>query len=122
MGLKILVVDDDVDILEWLKIELKKFDREVELFTTESGNEAINVFMSHKIDFVLSDISMEGMNGFQLYKHIRQLDDSVPVVMMTAFGYDPNHTVVNAVKKGLKDILYKPFDIEDLFELIKKRI
>lgn len=122
MGLRILVVDDDSEILEWIKLEFMNKKREFEVITASNGNNAIQLFMQQKFDFVLSDISMDGMNGYQLYKKIKQLDEFMPIAMMTAFGYDPNHVVVNAVKNGLKDILYKPFEIEDLFSLIKQRI
>ena len=121
MGLRILVVDDDVDILAWIKLEFDSINGKYEIITSESGNRALELFMQHRFDFVLSDISMEGMDGYELFNKIRQLDEDIPIAMMTAFGYDPNHVVVNAVKEGLEDILFKPFDIEDLFSLIEKR-
>jgi len=122
MGLRLLVVDDDADILEWIRLEFQKLGSEFSVETAKSGNGALNLFMEKRFDFVLSDISMEGMDGHVLYQKIKELDDSMPIAMMTAFGYDPKHIVVNAVKLGLTDVLFKPFEIEDLIDLINKRV
>jgi DNA-binding response OmpR family regulator len=75
-----------------------------------------------KTDLVVTDIAMPDMDGYELFWRIKDYDENIPVIMMTGFGYDPNHVLVRAKVDGLKDVLYKPFDTEVLVELIKARL
>lgn len=67
---------------------------------------------------VLSDLKLPGKNGLEFLEHFRQIHDSVPVVMMTAFG--TIDMAVEAMKLGAKDFITKPFDPNDLGALVEK--
>jgi len=87
---------------------------EWEIRTFSNGLEALKLILSGGVDLVLTDIAMPDMDGYELYWRVKEHDPQIPVIMMTGFGYDPNHVLVRARTDGLKDVLYKPFDVEEL--------
>ncbi len=116
----ILIVDDEQDTLDFLSYVLPK--RNYNVITVDNGFDALQTIREQHVDLVLSDIAMPDMDGYELYSQIRNFDDTIPVMMMTGFGYDPNHVLVKAKKDGLHDIIFKPFDVDDLIHMIKKAI
>jgi len=122
MEKRILVVDDDKEITDYLKIELKECCPDLDVICKNSGFEALQEIMEGNIDLLLTDIAMPDMDGYELYARTRELNDKIPIIMMTGFGYNPNHAIVKSKKAGLQDVVYKPFNIQKLVELIKKRI
>jgi CheY-like chemotaxis protein len=73
-------------------------------------------------DLVLSDIKMPKMNGYEVYDRIRDLYPEMPVILMTAFGYDPDHSILNARRQGLEVVLFKPFKVTVLRREIHKAL
>ena len=67
-------------------------------------------------DIVISDIRMPDRNGYEVFSAAKQIDESIPVILMTGFGYDPHHSIVRASQEGMSGVLFKPFDIEQLIE------
>ncbi len=122
MEKRILVVDDDKEITEYLKIELEECCGDWRVICKNSGFEALQQIMEANVDLLLTDIAMPDMDGYELYARTRELNDKIPIIMMTGFGYNPNHAIVKSKKAGLQDVVYKPFDIKKLCELIEKRI
>ncbi len=120
MEMKILVVDDVLDITDLLEIELSEHNFHV--ISKNSGYDALRYLMENEVDLLLSDIAMPDMNGFELFSRVQDLKDYLPVILMTGFGYDPNHVVVKSKLAGLKDVVYKPFNMDKLVTLINKRI
>lgn len=118
----ILVVDDDVDITEFLSTELEEFDENLKVISFQNGMLALQYLQQNKADLLITDIAMPDMDGYELYSRVSDLRPDLPIIMMTGFGYDPNHTVVNAKKAGLKDVVFKPFDINKLMNIIYQRI
>lgn len=114
----ILIVDDEQDTLDFLSYVLPK--RNYNVITVDNGFDALQTIREQHVDLVLSDIAMPDMDGYELYSQIRNFDDAIPIVMMTGFGYDPNHVLVKAKKDGLHDIIFKPFEVDDLIHMIKK--
>lgn len=122
MAIKILVVDDEVDVTDYLKFELEDACSKMEIICKNSGYDALEVVQSGKIDLLITDIAMPDMDGYELFSRARELIENLPIIMMTGFGYDPNHAVVKCKKDGLKDVVFKPFDIEKLLKKIEQRI
>jgi len=116
----LLIVDDEQDTLDYLSYVLPK--RGYEVVAVDNGFDALQIIRERQIDLVLSDIAMPDMDGYDLYSQIRNFDDTIPIIMMTGFGYDPNHVLVKAKKDGLHDIIFKPFEIDDLVHVIKKAL
>lgn len=115
---KILIVDDDQDFLDLITLEVNQLGWETT--AVDNGYEALHILRENVIDVVLTDIAMPDMDGYQLYKQIRNFNDEIPIIMMTGFGYDPNHVLVKARKSGLHDILFKPFEISELEEILNQ--
>ncbi|MCD4796284.1 MAG: response regulator [Candidatus Cloacimonetes bacterium] len=122
MSSKVLIVDDERSVTEYLKMELEDSDNGFEIICSNAGYEALSLIMRGDIDLLLTDIAMPDMDGYELYSRTKEYDENLPIIMMTGFGYDPGHAVVKSKKDGLQDVIFKPFDIQKLNVLIKKRI
>ena len=110
---KILIVDDEPDILELLSNFLTYEGYQV---TTESrGQEAIDLFRSEPFDLVITDIRMPGMDGVEVLKEIKQLDEDVEVIILTGFA-SVDSAVRTLRQDGAFDYLTKP--LEDIDALI----
>lgn len=119
---KILVVDDDKNILRLLQDELQKRLPDLEFITTGSGLAALQVILTGRVDLLITDIAMPDIDGYELFLRARDMNEDLPVIMMTGFGYDPNHTVVNARRAGLDDVMFKPFDVAVLECKIREKL
>ena len=102
---KILVVDDEQSMREFLEIMLTKEGYEV--ITATGGEEAIDLCRKETYDLVLTDIKMPKVNGFAVLKEVVS---KIPVIMITAFG-DLN-TAKDAMRLGAWDYVTKPFDLD----------
>ena len=67
-------------------------------------------------------IRLPDMSGYDLMLKLQQLQDVVPLVLMTGFGYDPGQSIVKARRAGLQAVLYKPFRLDQLLETVEKII
>ena len=114
---KILVVDDEQSIFESLRMVLEK---DYELLWASNAKEAIKLFHEHIPRLVLLDIIMPGIDGIEILTTIREIDRSVPIIMLTATKMVK--TAVEAMKKGATDYLTKPFDIEELRIIIARSL
>ena len=68
---------------------------------------------------MLSDIKLPDANGYEVFTKAREVLPEVPVVLMTGFGYDPDHTIVRASADGVQGILLKPFRTDQFVEAIR---
>jgi DNA-binding response OmpR family regulator len=115
---KILIVDDDPDITNTFTIGLE----DTGLFAVEAYNdsvEALSNFQPNLYDFILLDIKMPGMSGFELYNKIKKLDSKVKVCFISA--YDPYSDELKEEFLSLKIECFipKPIQIKELVERIK---
>ena len=108
--------------VESLKIELQAMRPEWDIHTFSDGLKALQKIMSGTVNLVLTDIAMPDMDGYELFWRVKDYDDKIPVIMMTGFGYDPNHVLVRAKVDGLKDVIFKPFDIEKLVAIMDRKL
>jgi excinuclease UvrABC nuclease subunit len=118
----ILVVDDEKKVTEFLKLELEDNCSNIKVITANSGYEGLSSIMSGGVDLLLTDIAMPDMDGYELFSRTKEMNSELPIIMMTGFGYDPNHVVVKSRMKGLKDVIFKPFDTQKLVKMIRERI
>jgi two-component system response regulator AtoC len=115
---KVLVVDDERKMRRVLQILLERM--EIESVAAENPAEALERFRAEKIDLVLTDLRMAGMNGIELLAELRTLDADVPVIVLTAYG--TVQTAVEAMKRGAFDYILKPFDLEAVEATIRKAL
>ncbi|MBI9031077.1 response regulator [bacterium] len=119
MGYKIVIVDDEQEITENLKDEINELTSEFEIKCCNYGYDALNEVFQGNVSLVISDIAMPDMDGYELYNRIKDYKQELPIIMMTGFGYDPNHVLVNIKKFGKIEVLLKPFDTEKLLQKIR---
>lgn len=110
MKSRILVVDDEESIREFLDIMLRKEGYEVTL--AEDGARAIDLLKKKTFDLVISDLQMPQVTGMELLKHVRDNFPDLLFMMITAFG--TTETAVEAMKMGAYDYITKPFKIDEV--------
>ena len=113
MKRKILVVDDDNMNLVRTKMFL---GQEYEVLLAESGMEALGKLKDEKVDMVLLDIDMPGMNGIETFERMKKAAVAVPVIFLTASGLEED--VQNAIKLGAVNYLKKPYRPEELIKRV----
>ena len=111
---KILVVDDDSNICELLRLYLEKEGFHAVL--AHNGESAVNAFREHNPDLILLDIMLPVMDGWQVCREIRK-SSQVPIIMLTAKGevFDK----VLGLELGADDYVTKPFDAKEIVARIK---
>lgn len=115
--IKILVVDDEEGILD---VTEGYFQRKgYEVYTAGNGIEALSIINHEKIDCIFTDINMPIMDGLELAERIRQIESTLPVVVMT--GYPSLENSIQTLKNGVVDYLIKPVNLEQM-ELTLRRI
>lgn len=115
---KILIVDDELIMRESLAGWLVRDGHHVE--TVASGEKALAAIGVTRFDILLVDIMMEGMNGLEVLRRIKENDPDTAVVMITAYG--SISSAIEAMKNGAYDYLLKPFDPNELGVIIEKII
>ena len=124
--MKILVVDDEVDVTLLFQQRFRKEIKNNEMNFTfaHSGEEALEYIKQHVSEaiLILSDINMPGMSGLQLLQEIKSLKPTPPpvVMMITAYGDDENYK--EAMRLGADEFLTKPVDFADLKEKLKLKL
>ena len=111
---KILIVDDEKNILWVLKKGLEK--KNYLVHTASSGEEALKKLADNQYLMMFSDIFMEETNGLELLEQSRKLFPDLKVVMMTA--QDTMNNTIEAMRLGAYDYITKPFDFDEIFRLI----
>ena len=116
MGTKLLVIDDDPNICDFLKIYFEAEGYEVK--TAGDGIEGLSYFKMYEPDLVLLDLMLpKNKDGNQVCREIRAIS-SKPIIMISAKEYDVTNTIV-ALEMGADDFLVKPFDTKELAARIK---
>ncbi len=113
----ILVVDDEKGVRESIKMTLK--DRYL-ITEAHTGHSAISKMLKEPIDLVLLDLNLPDTNGIKVLKELKRIDESVNVIMITADN--AVKTAVQAMKLGAYDYITKPFNIDELIQLVAKAI
>ncbi len=113
---KILVVDDEASIREFLEIMLKR--ERYDVSCVDSATKCLDELNSKSFDIILTDINMPEVDGLQLLAKIKTQNPNAIVVIMTAYG--SAESAVQAMKNGASDYISKPFQIEELLVILEK--
>lgn len=105
----LLIVDDEEGPRKSLRIVFKG---DYQVLTAADGFEAIELTREHHVDAAVLDICMGGMSGIELLGHLKEIDSSIEVIMLTAF--ETLETTRQALRYGACDYLNKPFDISTM--------
>ena len=110
----ILVVDDDRSVVHLIKAAFK--GASIEVLAAATASEGLKLLRSHKPDVLLLDIMLPEVTGLELFAQIREVDESVPVIFITAGG--ESETAIEAMKLGAFDYLLKPLDVARVKHLV----
>ena len=111
---RVLIVDDDPNINQLIKLYLEKEGYETE--TAERGDDALNLFKKNPPQIVLLDLMLPGMDGWQVCREIRKTS-TIPIIMLTS--KDETFDKVLGLELGADDYMTKPFDPKELIARIK---
>lgn len=106
----ILVVEDELSIRSFVCLNLRK--KKYEVLESETGEEALTIFKNKKIDIVLLDLMLPGIDGFEVCQEIRNISQSVGIIMLTARTQEEDR--VKGLVQGADDYLLKPFSMAEL--------
>jgi len=119
VGVRILVVDDDLGVCQSLRDLLTQEGCDVLVAT--GGREGLAKLDTEAVDLVLSDVVMPDLDGHELFQEVRLRHPGLPVVLMTAFHFDKDHIIKRSKLAGLDDVVYKkPIDPQKLRTIIKR--
>src|SRR5690242_152164 len=115
MSARILVVDDELSMREFLAILLER--EGYSIFQAENAEKALQLLEAESYDLVLSDVNMPGLNGIALLEKIKANSPETAVLMITAFSTAAQ--AVEAMKLGAYDYIAKPFKVEEIRVLVR---
>ncbi len=115
MSIKVLVLDDEPEILESMR-RLLELDGRFEVFTTDNPQKALELVSKENIQIVFCDIVMPEMDGLEFLEAAKAINGLIQVVMMTA--YSTVDRVLASFEKGAADYLMKPFSQEEISEIL----
>ena len=114
----ILIVDDNLTIHRYIEDVLEGAGHQ--FAACESGESALGLFDSDSFDLVISDLAMPGMDGYELIRRIRLLDEDIPIIMITGVGGIDD--AVRAIKAGASDFVIKPFQPQEFRVKVEKNL
>ncbi len=112
---RLLIVDDDKEIREFLKVDLQMSGYAVD--TAIDGQEGLSMALKNAYDMILLDVMMPKMDGFEVCKNIRKVNKEIPILLLTAKGAIEDK--ITGFETGADDYLVKPFDIQELLVRVR---
>jgi len=113
---RILVIEDEEDVRELLRDILTDAGHNVEIST--DGNEGIKMFKKKKFDLVFTDLGMPGMSGWEVTEKIKNINDKVPVALITGWNVKLDESEMNDCRINL--VVQKPFKMEQILNLVQE--
>ncbi|MHC5113669.1 MAG: fumarylacetoacetate hydrolase family protein [Planctomycetota bacterium] len=119
-GRRVLVADDDDKMREMMAAVLQRVG--CECTVCHDGAQAMQAIGREPLDMIVTDIVMPHHNGYELFAAARETRADLPIVLVTGFGYDPNHSLVRATQEGAVAVLYKPFAPQRLLDELEEAV
>ncbi|HOD81703.1 MAG TPA: response regulator [Phycisphaerae bacterium] len=113
-GRRILVADDEEIIRQTIRDVLTAAGAQAD--DARDGRQACEMVARNAYDLVISDIKMPHATGYEVFSAARAANPLAQVILITAFGYDPHHSIVKANREGLAAVLFKPFKVKQLLD------
>jgi len=114
--IKILIIDDERPIRETLEMFLR--EKGYEVLTSEDGEDGLKAVQSERPEIVILDIRLPGMDGLEVLRRIKEKQEDIHVIMMTA--YHDMETTDQAMKLGAYEYIHKPLDVDEFEMAIEK--
>ena len=119
MAEKLLIVDDEPDMLKLLSMIIRE-KTSYEAVTTNNPLEAVELAKQGGFDLVIADLKMPGLDGVELLEAVKKINADIPVIILTAFG--TVESALEAMDKGAFDFITKPFKKEQILFTIDKAL
>lgn len=113
---KLLVLDDEVGICEFLKAFFS--GKKYEVFTATTGEEALEIVKKEQPQVMLLDMKLPDIQGLEVLRRAKKIDEEIVVVGMT--GYKDSELAKDAKELGVEDYIYKPLNLDALEEIAGK--
>ncbi|MBN2119986.1 MAG: response regulator [Candidatus Omnitrophica bacterium] len=115
---KVLITDDELEIVEFLSTFLKR--RNVQVVIATSGGQALDIFRRQPPDLMLLDIDMPDMNGLKILEIVKSENKRTKVIMVT--GKDDKVSISKATKLGAEGYITKPLELSELYSVVAKHL
>ena len=115
---RVLVVDDEVDVLDLCRRVLEVEGYQVT--TAQNGQEALQQAQNHSFDLLLTDIKMPGLSGLEVAQALKEIDSNMVFVTMT--GFSTMNMAIEALRLGIDEFIVKPFTPDDLISSVGKAL
>ncbi len=115
---QVLIVDDEPNLRKILSAQLTRDGYDA--LTAEDGEQGLHLLREHHIDLVITDLKMPKVDGMTLLKRALEIEPELPVVLITAHG--TIDTAVEALKRGAFDFVTKPFDKDEVRQIVAKAL
>jgi DNA-binding NtrC family response regulator len=115
---KILIIDDDKSIRDTLSVFLSESGFKIS--SARNGEDGVEICEKERPELIICDLKLPKISGFDVLKKIREIDSSIPIIIMTAYG--DSHSTIEAIQLGAYDYIEKPLDIDRLNVLIKRTL
>lgn len=119
MAEKVLIVDDEPDMLKLLSMIIKE-KTPYEVTTTNNPLEALELAKTGGFDLLVADLKMPGLNGIELLEAVKRFDEDIPTIIITAYG--TVEAAVETMQKGAFDFITKPFRKEQILFTIERAL
>jgi DNA-binding NtrC family response regulator len=117
MAEKLLILDDEPDMLKLLQMIISE-KTPYEAVTTNNPREALELAKNGSFAMVITDLKMPGLDGIEVLEAIKSIDESIPVIFITAYG--SVESAIETMQKGAFDFITKPFKKEQILFTIEK--
>lgn len=119
MAEKVLIVDDEPDMLRLLSMIIKE-KTPYEVTTTNNPLEALELAKKGSFDLLVADLKMPGLTGIELLESVKRFDEDIPTIIITAYG--TVEAAVETMHKGAFDFITKPFRKEQILFTIERAL
>lgn len=119
MAEKLLIVDDEPDMLKLLSMIIRE-KTPYETVTTNNPLEALELAKQGGFDLIIADLKMPGLDGMELLEAVKRIDEDIPVIIITAYG--TIESAMEVMQKGGFDFITKPFKKEQILYTIDKAL
>lgn len=117
---KLMIVDDEADVREFAANFFRR--RKIDTVVASSGEEAIEVAAKEKPDLILLDIKMEGIDGIETLKRLKEKNPSVKAIMVTGRKPEEQESFEICKNLGVLDYVHKPLELDELEKIVFKHL
>ena len=117
---KLLIVDDESDVLEFAANFFRK--RKIDVTIATGGEDALSKIETETPDLMLLDIQMEGISGIETLERLRQMNNNIKVIMVTGKAPMADGTLEKCLSLGALDYIHKPLKLDELERVVLKTL